>query len=240
MLDIKDIFDNHSKKYHKLIIKENIKELINKINNITDLRNKNIIEFGAGTGRLTISLSKFVNKIMAFENSEGMLKTALANLKQLKIKNCIIQKGDNLDTIELNEKYDLAIEGWSFLACIKFTPKGFEINNAKSKLNIQINNMIRNTRKGAPIIIIESLGTYVEKPSPYEVWIPIYEYLEKDLHFNNNIVRTDFHFSNIEEAIDLFPFFFGDEYKSKIINERKTIIPEFTGIWYKLNDGEYY
>jgi SAM-dependent methyltransferase len=236
LIDFKDIFENYSEKYHELVKNEDIKILLDEINEIIDLRNINIVEFGAGTGRLTIQLSKFANKIVAFEKSEGMLKTALTNLKELKITNCSIQKGDNLNIIELDEEFDLAIEGWSFLASILSTSKGFEIDNSMHLLNLQINNMIRNTKINSPLIIIESLGTYVDEPKPFDKWLPIYNCLENELHFDKKIVRTDFNFSTIEEAIVLFSFFFGAEYKSRIVQEQKTIIPEFTGIWYKFND----
>ncbi|MBN2441396.1 MAG: hypothetical protein JXJ04_08615, partial [Spirochaetales bacterium] len=157
------------------------------------------------------------------------------NLNKFKINNCIIKEGNNLEKLKLMQRYDLAIEGWSFLAAIAATPGQWEKENAIEMLDIQVKNMMRHVKKNGKLIIIESYGTYVNEPAPRDEWVPLYDYLENDLGFTRKLIRTDFKFESVEEAAELFPFFFGEEFKDKIVKEKAMIIPEYTGVFSKDN-----
>lgn len=64
--------------------------VLNKIVNIIDLKNQNIIEIGPGQGALTSHLVKVAKTVTAFEidyNLSDFLKTNFANTKNLKIIN---------------------------------------------------------------------------------------------------------------------------------------------------------
>ena len=236
MPDIWDIFNNQSEKYDLLVSREDYEHnLIKEINIVIDLSGREVLEFGAGTGRLTFQLCQYAKKVLALEKTMAMMNTAVKNMKKLKIKNCEFRQADNLEKLQLNKKFDCAIEGWSFLAGISSSPGGWKRENAINIINTEIDNMRRNVKNSGKLFIIESLGTYVNKPSPWDVWIPVYDHLEKNLRFSKKIIRTDFKFANLEDAVKLFPFFFGEEYKEKIIKENATIIPEYTGIWFKDN-----
>jgi hypothetical protein len=73
----------------------------------------------------------------------------------------------------------------------------------------------------------------------FHIWneVPIqtaelYNYFEKELCLKKTIVRTDYRFANLEEAVDLAGFFFGDEIGAEILQAGEAIVPEATAIWY--------
>ncbi|OFZ80526.1 MAG: hypothetical protein A2603_13150 [Bdellovibrionales bacterium RIFOXYD1_FULL_55_31] len=45
-------------------------------------------------------------------------------------------------------------------------------------------------------------------------------------------IRTDYQFKDIEEAITLTRFFFGEAMADKVKTNRSTVLPECTGVWY--------
>jgi hypothetical protein len=46
-------------------------------------------------------------------------------------------------------------------------------------------------------------------------------------------VRTDYQFHSVEEAESLTRFFFGHQLADQIANDKITLLPECTGIWYR-------
>ena len=92
--------------------------------------------------------------------------------------------------------------------------------------------MKRILRPRGAVIIIETMGTL-------HIWneVPIrtaeqYDYFEKELGLKKTIIQTDYKFSNIEQAVDLGTFFFGDETGAEIQQIGEPIVPEATAIWY--------
>jgi hypothetical protein len=74
-----------------------------------------------------------------------------------------------------------------------------------------------------------SLRIWDEVPARTDV---LYDYFEKELGLKKTIIRTDYKFSNIEEAVDLGTFFFGDEVGAEIQQIGDPIVPEATAIWH--------
>ena len=97
--------------------------LVNKLISIEELENKDILELGAGTGRLTFKLYNTAKSILAFDISKEMLKTAKRIKKKNNINNVEFRQANSLYLPELNKEYDKAIQGWSFLAVIAFSKK---------------------------------------------------------------------------------------------------------------------
>ena len=130
-IQVINVFDNNPEKYDLLVSKEDYQNnLLNALNEIVELENKSIIEFGAGTGRLTFKLSNYAKEIFAFEYLQSLLNIALGKKDANKINNCILTLGDNLNPPEITKEYDIAIGGWSFLATIAFLDKGWDYHNA--------------------------------------------------------------------------------------------------------------
>ena len=82
------------------------------LSNVDIDKNSTALDAGIGSGMLSIFLSKFVKKVIAYENNSGFLNIAEKNLESLGIKNVTIKNKDiysgisekNLDLITLDLK----------------------------------------------------------------------------------------------------------------------------------------
>jgi len=229
MIDFLDIFTNKSSKYDLLVSKEDINNnLLKAINEIIPLKDLTVAEFGAGTGRLSYQMSKHAKQIHSFDISPQMINTAIGKQKALAIQNINFSVSDHFSVPLGSNSVDLSIEGWAFNA-MKLHSK-----EPLTKLYaLAVNEMKRVTKPNHPLIIIETLGTLYEQPKNGILNSEANKFLEKDLEFNRKIIRTDYKFDSISEALDLMSFFFGEEAITYINEHQTIIIPECTGVWWK-------
>jgi hypothetical protein len=95
--------------------------------------------------------------------------------------------------------------------------------------------MMRVTKTGGFLMIIETLGTGSDVPGPPSKGLErYYNRLENIWGFTRQIISTDYLFDNLEEAVELSEFFFGHELSSKIRMNHWRRLPEWTGIWRKV------
>jgi hypothetical protein len=90
-------------------------------------------------------------------------------------------------------------------------------------------------RPGGTIIIMETLGTGYEMPTPPDELVAYYAYLEGEAGFSSTWIRTDYLFESLAEAQALTSFFFGEEMVEKVVREAgqdHVVLPECTGIWW--------
>jgi hypothetical protein len=87
-------------------------------------------------------------------------------------------------------------------------------------------------RPNGTIIILETLGTGNEEPTPPDFLINYYETLRDQYKFNHQTIRTDYQFDSVQQAEELCREFFGDLLDDRIIKEQSSIVPECTGIWW--------
>lgn len=234
LIDLNHIFTHESLKYHELVSKEDYQDnLMNTIFCITNLNDADILELGAGTGRLTFKLCKYANTVHAFDKSKEMLLTAEKIKKELRIDNCEFKQASSDQLPPFPIQYDLAISGWSFVFAVLSSSNNFNkslLDEMATKILKQMNQCIKH--KGM-LIIIETLGTCKETPDVPDTLLNIYKYIEDRYQFRRKEIRTDFKFKSIEEAVELMTFFFGNKCEEYIISRNSLIIPECTGIWYR-------
>lgn len=206
MPDYRDIYRFHAAEYDELVACEDYQgNLTVALSSIVDLADKTVIEFGAGTGRLTQLLSRTAKEVHAFDSSSHMLSQAATNLSKLGFTNYTLKAANNLHTGAATSFYDVAIEGWSF---------GHSIlehsNNWRDAANALTLEMMRVVKQNGTCIIIETLGTGHDEPKVPENELGLfYEYLENAAGFERKAVRTDYRFESIEEASRVLSFFFG-------------------------------
>ncbi|NJL56820.1 hypothetical protein HC928_17975, partial [bacterium] len=71
--------------------------------------------------------------------------------------------------------------------------------------------MVRVTRPDGTLIILETLGTGSEIPTPPTAGLDAYyAWLEETHGFTRTWIRTDYEFASVGEAEHLTRFFFGD------------------------------
>lgn len=221
------IYASKAPKYDKLVSREDFQgHILPALEGIRPLAGLDVIEFGAGTGRLTRMLAPLVKSIRAFDISQHMLDTAAERLAPLE-KNWELAVGDNRNLPVDDHVADLSISGWSLSYFIGLEEWREEIGSA-------LNEMLRVVKPGGTVIVIETLGTGNETPAPpNEGLAAYYRVMESEYGFDTTWIRTDYKFDSLEEADDLTRFFFGDELANRVVRENLVILPECTGIWWK-------
>lgn len=189
-----------------------------------------VVEFGAGTGRLTRLIAPFVRDIRAFERSPHMINNACLIPARRSVTLAVATN----DALPVPSGWaDAAIEGWSFGHATGWNPTGW-----RDELTVALNEMARVTRPGGAMILLETLGTGSTEPAPPSPGLAeLYRWLETEHGFTGISVRTDYQFADVDEADRLTRFFFGDDLADRIRAEGLTRLPECTGIWYRTREG---
>jgi len=224
-----EIYQKHSKEYDDLVSHEDyLGNFSSVLNTLFDFTHKTIIELGTGTGRVTQCYIDKAKRAFCLDQSQHMLSKAQQNLKKYRQK-LTFALCDNLAIQKIKEKVDFVIEGWSF---------GHAVSNEPDRLvpitQYLIDHAGRLLLPHGKIIIIETLGTHVEKPAPpSDALMKFYQLLEKTYAFKKEVVSTDYRFQSVEDAAQIMGFFFGDEMRKNILQKNNCLIKEFTGIWHR-------
>lgn len=222
------IYQSDGDRYEALISREdyqgNIPLAIDEIINVEDL---DVLDLGAGTGRLTHMLAPRVKSIRAFDASEEMLRVCRERLEASGLSNWQVDVADHRQLPVEDHSADLVVSGWSVSYLSVWNPE-----SGYAELDNWMAEMRRVLRKDGTIILFESLGTGNESPIRLEHVEPTYQWLDKN-GFQSKWIRTDYKFESIEEAEELSRFFFGDELGDKVLKNNWIILPECTGVWWK-------
>ena len=188
--------------YHELVCRENYQHnLLGALQAISPMKGLDILELGAGTGRVTRLIAPFAKTLYATDLSYPMLKMAREFLKDLDPPNWHLVMADHQALPLKNESVDLVISGWSFYRVATGSKK-----NWQTSVNDALSRIAQILRPGGNIILIESLGTGHVQPHPPEDVADYLAYLDC-FGFDLSWIRTDYCFQNIEEAKALTSFF---------------------------------
>jgi ubiquinone/menaquinone biosynthesis C-methylase UbiE len=222
------IYQFEGDRYQALIAPEdylgNIPRAIDEIINVDGL---DVLDLGAGTGRLTLLLAPRVKSIRALDLSAEMLRVCRARLLASGLSNWEVDVADHRQLPLPDHSVDLVVSGWSVAYLAVWNPDTY-----RDELNTWITEMDRVLRPAGKIILFESLGTGNETPLPLEHLKNYYTWLDQ-AGFENKWIRTDFQFQSVEEAAQSLEFFFGAEMAERIRLEGSAIVPECTGVWWK-------
>jgi len=224
----KEVYKAHADQYERLIQREDYQgNILSAIESYCPLNGLNVVELGAGTGRITRLLAPHVKTIKAFDSSAHMLEFAESSLREMGLSNWETGVADHRQVPVPDSSADFVISGWSF--CYLAVWGGEQWNSA---LEAGLREIERITRPGGTVLIIESLGTGTEKPRPPEHLEPYLAWLT-EAGFERGWTRTDYHFESLEEAVELSTFFFGEEMGQQVREKNWQILPECTGIWWR-------
>lgn len=224
----KEVYEAHADQYERLIQREDYQgNILAAIVAYCPLEGLEVVELGAGTGRLTRLLAPHVKSIKAYDTSAHMLEVAEKSLHELGLANYKTGVADHRQIPVPVSSADLVISGWSFCYLAVW---GGEV--WKSALEDGLREIERILRPGGMILIIESLGTGTERPRPPEHLEAYFDWLA-ETGFERGWMRTDYRFESLEEAIELSTFFFGEEMGQEVREKNWGILPECTGVWWK-------
>lgn len=232
MTNFKKIYATQAAEYEQLVAREDYEgNLLPALWGIRPFTNQTIVELGAGTGRLTRLLAPHARRITALDISPHMLGVAREQLDLAGFTKLVsLAAADNRYLPIAAETADLAIVGWSLG---HFT--GWHPDDWRNQIGQSLAEMKRVLRPGGAVIILETLGTGHEMPQPPTPALAAYhDWLENEHGFSAIWIRTDYRFASVGEAVALTRFFFGDNLAGRIHRDNLTILPECTGIWWRM------
>lgn len=222
------IYQSDGDRYEALVSHEdhrgNIWRAIDEIINVNGL---DILDLGAGTGRLTLLLAPRARSIRAFDASVEMLRICRDRLIAGGLSNWDVQVADHRHLPVQDHSADLVVSGWSvsYLAV-------WNQENGWAELDQWLLEMKRVLRIDGIIILLESLGTGNEEPIRLEHVESTYRWLDRN-NFENKWIRTDYQFASVDEAAELAGFFFGEGMADSIRERQSVFLPECTGVWWR-------
>ena len=228
MPDVKQIYQSFAERYEALVRREDTQEnLLPAILAVSDLRGKDVLELGAGTGRLTRLIAPLARRLTATDLSFHMLAFGKKSLAQGTHGSLSLNLANHLALPYPKNCADLVIAGWSF--CYAAIDAG---EDWQASLEKALGETARVLRPGGTLILIESLGTGFTAPNTPPVLVDYLNYLEEH-GFQSTWIRTDYCFMSLEEAKELTQFFFGEDPMPMQETEEGVIVPECTGLWWK-------
>ena len=228
-MDYKAIYTSQAEKYDRLVAREDYQgNILRALAQIRPFAGVDVVELGAGTGRLTRLLAPQVRSIYGFDASAHMLAIASARLMATGRSNWVLGVADNRCLPLMMATADVAIAGWSLGHSVGWYPQTW-----REQVELALAEMRRVCRPGGTLILLETQGTGHITPRPPSSGLAgFYRWLETEQGFRAAWIRTDYRFASVDEASDLTRFFFGDELAGEIIRNRLTVLPECTGIWW--------
>jgi ubiquinone/menaquinone biosynthesis C-methylase UbiE len=224
----KEIYRSHADQYERLVRCEDYQSnILSAIESYCSLGGLDVVELGAGTGRITRLLAPYVKFIRAFDASEHMLGIAEKTLRETGLSNWKVGLADHRQVPVPDSCADLVISGWSFCYLAVWGGKDW-----MPALEAGLKETERILRLGGRVLILESLGTGTEVPRPPEHLEAYFDWLAGS-GFERGWIRTDYRFESLGEAIELSTFFFGQEMGAKVRENGWQVLPECTGIWWK-------
>ncbi len=219
------IYTNQAEQYNLMISRQ--PSLLAIIEEITPIKGQDVIDLGAGSGRLTSVLAPHAKSILALDASAAMLEVNAQQLTQAGLSNWKTSVADHRNIPADDNSADVIVAGWT--VCYLTSS---EVPNYKLNLEKIILEMKRVLRPGGTIVIMETMGTGYETPHPPEFLTQYYSLLENSYGFSHKWIRLDYRFADLEEAERQARFFFGDKLADRVVVEKLVTLPECAGVWW--------
>lgn len=224
-----EVYNTHAGQYERLIRREDWQNNIGKaIERIRIPDGLDILDLGAGTGRLTRLLAARSASLTACDASAHMLALAESFLRQSGHSHWRTAVADHRQIPFSDARFDLVVSGWSF--CYLAVWGGADWRSALDDGLREINRILR---PGGTFLLFETLGTGQESPHAPEHLAGYYAWLTEK-GFQSTWIRTDYKFESLEEAVELATFFFGAEMGEKAQANNWQVLPECTGAWWRI------
>ncbi|HWQ12119.1 MAG TPA: class I SAM-dependent methyltransferase [Roseiflexaceae bacterium] len=228
MPSFQTIYARHAAEYDRLVSAEDYQgNLLPAIERVRPLAGADVVEAGAGTGRVTALLAPRARRVLACDISPHMLAAAAHNLRGR--GNVQLAVAENRRLPAAGRSADLAIAGWSFGHTLAWEPAGW-----RAAIGAMVDELLRVLRPGGAAVVVETLGTGRETPAPpTPALAAYYAWLEEERGFSAAWLRTDYRFASRTAADEATGFFFGTPMPTHIAPDGAAIVHECTGIWWR-------
>ncbi len=227
--DHKETYRSETENYDQLISREDAQgNILREIERICPPDGLEILDLGAGTGRFETLLAGRAASLTALDLSHAMLEITRKKLIKHGTDTFHLIAGDHRALPLRSQIFDLVISGWSICYLADWFPETWheELEKAFSEIR-------RVIRPGGRVILLETQGTGFESPTPPPHLAGYFDYLRKT-GFQFSWVRTDYRFIDLEEAVTISRFFFGEELADRVQANEWVVLPECTGFWTKV------
>lgn len=199
------------------------------IKEIKPFQGLDVLDLGAGSGRLSSIIAPEAKSLVCTDISSAMLELLDQKLSHIGLSpNWTTVVTDHRGLPIADASIDLVVSGWSIGYLTNTDNSDWEQN-----LAFVMAELTRVLRPGGTIIIFETMGTGTETPNPPAFLKPYYEQLENKYGFEHRWIRTDYTFEDAKEAKEKTEFFFGAELAQRIEENGWSTVPECAGIWWK-------
>jgi len=220
------IYKEMAEQYDRLISKQ--KSVYQTLEKIKPCAGLDIIDLGAGSGRLTCLLAPQAKSIIAFDQSQAMLDVTAQKLKAMGLRNWKTQVADHRQLPVEDHSADLIVAGWTL--CYLGSSN---VANWEQNIHTVMEELKRVIKPGGCVIIFETMGTGTPHPNPPDFLRGYYALLENAYGFSHAVIRTDYTFAHVAEAEALTRFFFGDELADQVVEQGLVQLPEWAGVWWR-------
>lgn len=223
------IYSSRAGDYHRMIAPEDVDgELLRALEHLTPLAGTRVLDLGTGTGRLPLLLAGRAAQMVGLDLHRDMLHE---NSRQ----RGSVNGGWSLVRADMRALpfpggwADLVTAGWAIGHL-----RGWYADDWQTQIGRVVREMRRAAAPGGLLVIFETLTTGSLTPAPPTP--PLAEYyawLEAEWGFQREMLRTDYQFASVDEAVARTEFFFGPELAEKIRANGWARLPEWTGLWWR-------
>jgi len=221
-----EIYREQAERYEEMIRRQ--PDLSEVVNAICSFEGLDVLDLGAGTGRLSTFLAQEAGSLLCTDASQAMLDVLDRKLTELGIpRNWKTLAADHRRLPIPDRSFDLAVSGWSICYLASSSRPDW-----RRDLGDVIAELRRVLRPNGTIVIFETMGTGTETPAPPDFLTAYYAALEEEYGFKHRWIRMDYRFDSAAEAKQRTEFFFGEALAQQVeVNDWATV-PECAGVWW--------
>ncbi len=234
MTDFQRIYLERAADYHRLVAAEDVQGQVRRwLGEVLRGTEGEVLDVGAGTGRVTGLIASLVPgvRLVCTDASAAMLSELGKRWKD-EYGGGAAPVGVVADYRALpfeTGRFAAVTAGWAVGHLTGFHPATWQ-----EEARLALGELARVAQPGAPIAILETLGTGTREPGPpNESLAELYRMFESD-GFARTVLRTDYLFPTRAEAEELVSFFFGPERVAPLEDLQNGVgLIEWTGAWHR-------